>query len=69
MMIVDCGIGFPDLKCRESIWSFPIIRTLSKIDINLRGSLFPRGHEDHIGALPFLLRDIKTTIWAFLPSY
>ncbi|MEK7061216.1 MAG: ribonuclease J [Patescibacteria group bacterium] len=64
MMIVDCGIGFPDLEMPGVDLVLPDYSYVVKNRHKLKGIVVSQGHEDHIGALPFLLRDIKTTIWA-----
>src|SRR3989339_1913378 len=64
MMIVDCGIGFPDLEMPGVDLVLPDYSYVVKNKSKLKGIVVSQGHEDHIGALPFLLRDIKTQIWA-----
>jgi len=64
MMIVDCGIGFPDLEMPGVDLVLPDYSYVVKNKEKLRGIVVSQGHEDHIGALPFLLRDINVPIWA-----
>jgi len=64
MMVVDCGVGFPDLEMRGVDLVIPDFSYIVKNKDRLSGILISQGHEDHIGALPFLLREIKTEIWA-----
>jgi len=64
MMVVDCGVGFPDLEMRGVDLVIPDFSYIVKNKHKLRGIVVSHGHEDHIGALPFLLREIRTTIWA-----
>ncbi len=64
MMVVDCGIGFPDLEMPGVDLVLPDYSYVVKNKNKLKGIVVSQGHEDHIGALPFLLRDIKTQIWA-----
>ena len=64
MMIVDCGIGFPDLEMPGVDLVLPDYSYVVKNKNKLKGIVVSQGHEDHLGALPFLLRDVKTTIWA-----
>ena len=64
MMIVDCGIGFPDLEMPGVDLVLPDYSYVVKNKHKLKGIIVSQGHEDHMGALPFLLRDVKTTIWA-----
>ena len=64
MMVVDCGLGFPDSEKYGVDVVIPdfsyILKNLSK----LKGILISHGHEDHIGALPFLLKEIKAEIYS-----
>jgi ribonuclease J len=64
MLVVDCGVGFPDqdmLGVDLVIPDFTYIKQNSK---KLRGILISHGHEDHLGALPFLLREVNVPIYA-----
>ncbi|MFV1917198.1 MAG: ribonuclease J [Patescibacteria group bacterium] len=63
MIVVDCGVGFPD---QEMFGVDLIIPDLSYIRENkkkLRGILISHGHEDHIGALPFLLKEVNAPVY------
>ena len=54
ILLVDCGIGFPDPEMYGVDLVIPDIRYLAdKID-KVRGLIFTHGHDDHIGAIPFL---------------
>lgn len=64
MMVVDCGVGFPDLEMRGVDLVIPDFSYIVKNKDKLKGIIVSQGHEDHIGALPFLLRELQTTIWA-----
>jgi ribonuclease J len=64
MVVVDCGVGFPDLEMRGVDLVIPDFSYVVKNKDKLRGIVVSQGHEDHIGALPFLLRELQTTIWA-----
>ena len=64
MMVVDCGVGFPDLEMRGVDLVIPDFSYIVKNRNKLKGVIVSQGHEDHIGALPFLLREVKTSIWA-----
>jgi len=64
MIIVDCGIGFPDMDMYGVDLVIPDF-TYIKENINkLEGVIVSQGHEDHQGALPFLLKELKTPIYA-----
>jgi len=64
MMIVDCGVGFPDLEMPGVDLVIPDFSYVVKNRKNLAGIVISHGHEDHIGALPYLLREVETQIWA-----
>lgn len=54
ILIVDCGIGFPQEKELGVDFVIPDINYLSDKTHLIRGILLSHGHEDHIGALPYL---------------
>ncbi len=64
MMIVDCGVGFPDLDMHGVDLVIPDFSYIVKNKERLDGIIVSQGHEDHMGAIPFLLRELKTQIWA-----
>lgn len=63
MMIVDCGVGFPDLEMPGVELVLPDFSYIIKNQHKLRGILLSQGHDDHVGALPFLLKQIDAPIW------
>jgi ribonuclease J len=64
MMIVDCGVGFPDLDMRGVDLVIPDFSYIVKNKSKLSGIIVSQGHEDHMGAIPFLLRDVNVPIYA-----
>jgi len=64
MFILDCGVGFPDLEMHGVDLVIPDFSYIIKNKHKLKGVLLSQGHEDHIGALPFLLKEVKTEVWA-----
>ena len=64
MMVVDCGVGFPDLEMHGVDLVIPDFSYIVENKDKLKGIVVSQGHEDHIGALPFLLREVNTEIWA-----
>ncbi|KKP47665.1 MAG: hypothetical protein UR39_C0003G0067 [Candidatus Woesebacteria bacterium GW2011_GWA1_33_30] len=58
MVILDCGVGFPDLEMPGVELVLPDFSYIVKNKSKLRGIVVSQGHDDHVGALPFLLRDL-----------
>src|SRR3989304_10484983 len=64
MIIVDCGVGFPEQDMFGVDLVIPDFTYVRQNASKLRGILITHGHEDHMGALPFLLKDIKAPIYS-----
>ncbi|KKQ42602.1 MAG: Beta-lactamase domain protein [Microgenomates group bacterium GW2011_GWC1_37_8] len=64
MMIIDCGVGFPDLEMPGVDLVIPDFSYVVKNKEKLVGIVISQGHEDHIGALPYLLREVNAPIWS-----
>jgi ribonuclease J len=64
MMILDCGVGFPDLEMHGVDLVIPDFSYIVKNKHKLRGIALSQGHEDHIGAIPFLFKEVKAPVWA-----
>lgn len=60
MFIVDCGLMFPEDDMPGIDFLLPDYSYVINNLKDLRGIIITHGHEDHTGALPFLLRDIGT---------
>ncbi len=58
IVIVDCGIAFPEAEQLGVDLVIPDIRYLRPKLKNIRGIVITHGHEDHYGALPYLLEDL-----------
>ncbi|XWO13449.1 Ribonuclease J [Candidatus Hepatincola sp. Pdp] len=54
-LMVDCGVSFRDTKLTSAEIFMPDITYLSRANTSLAGIVITHGHEDHIGALPYLL--------------
>ena len=64
IIIVDCGVGFPEQDMFGVDLVIPDFSYIKQNANRLRGVLISHGHEDHLGALPFLLKEVKTPIYA-----
>lgn len=63
MIIVDCGVGFPDLEMPGVELVLPDFSYIIKNKNKLKGVVVSQGHDDHVGALPFLLKQVNVPIW------
>lgn len=63
MIIVDCGLGFPDDEMYGVDIVIPDFTYIVKNKSRVRGIFLTHGHEDHIGGIPYLMREIKAPIY------
>jgi ribonuclease J len=64
MLVVDCGVGFPESGMYGVDLVIPDFSYIKENINKLKGVLISHGHEDHLGALPFLLKEIDTPVFA-----
>ncbi|MPM07666.1 Ribonuclease J1 [bioreactor metagenome] len=64
LIVVDLGMGFPDDDMYGIDIVIPDISYLIKNQDRIRGIFLTHGHEDHIGALPYVMRSINAPVYA-----
>ena len=64
MIVVDCGVGFPDAEMLGVDLVIPDFTYIRQNKNKLRGIVITHGHEDHLGAVPFLLKEVDVPVYA-----
>ncbi len=63
IIVVDCGMGFPDEDMYGIDCVLPDISYLKANQSRVRGIILTHGHEDHIGAVPYVLKELDVPLY------
>lgn len=64
IIVVDCGLAFPEDDMLGIDLCIPDVTYLKDNISRVKGYVITHGHEDHIGALPYILKEVNAPIYA-----